>query len=132
MRVVGQYENLESCKEKIKAFRLEVEAEKDGPKKKRMRKELEDLEMQYYSVLPADFTGFVMAFALQIGETDIKAVGEEVLLEAATLAKLNNNRPSDNIGGVFTDFNRADIDKRAWGLWLEKHKDENGNRRRNR
>jgi len=132
LKVVGQYENLEACKEQLKAFRLEVDREEDPAERKKKQRELEDLEMQYYSVLPADFTGFIMAFALQIAETDIKAMGDEILMEAATLAKLNNNRPSDNIGGAFTDFNRADIDKRAWGLWLEKNKDNNGNRRRNR
>lgn len=132
MKVVGQYENLEWCKERLKAFRLEVDREEDATEKKKKQRELEDLEMQYYNVLPGDFTGFFMAFSLQIAETDIKSVGDEILLEAASLAKLNNNRPSDNIGGVFTDFNRADIDKRAWGLWIDKHKDDHGNRRRNR
>lgn len=131
LKVFGQYENLESIKERIKAFQLEVDEEPEGPKKSRMRKELVEMQAHFYTILPGDFVGFIMAHALSIGITDIKSVGEELLIECANLAKLNHNRPSDNVGGAFTEFNRADIDKRAWGLWYEKNKEQDANRRRN-
>jgi len=71
-------------------------------------------KMQYEFIFPADFIGDVVSYALQIDETDIKKVSADMLYEVALLAQKGHDNPSDHLSGVFTDFNRADIDKRSW------------------
>ena len=50
-----------------------------------------------------------------------------MLLEAAILAERGHNNPADHIHGIFTDFMKDDINKRAWILLTEeREKNKNG------
>jgi len=71
-------------------------------------------KLLYEFILPHDFVSFVFSFALKIEETDIKKVSDDMLYESALLALKGHDNPSDHLVGTFSDFNQADIDKRAW------------------
>jgi hypothetical protein len=51
--------------------------------------------------LPAEFTGFIEAYALGYDRTDIKKVNEEMLRTAGIMAELGGDNPADHIGGRF-------------------------------
>lgn len=114
----------------IQELKRQAESLKTSPKKTKDLREVRDLERQYFGCFPGDFTGAVMATALSIDKSDIKNITEDMLLKAAILADKGHKRPSELIGGTFTDFNKADIDLRAWNLKAEKDQ-KNARRRRN-
>jgi len=94
--------------------------------------EIKSLEVKYYLLLPDDFTGAIVNQAMEIDGSDIKKVTEETLYTAAALAVASHNAPSDHINGVFSDFMKDDINKRALVIYAKKQKDlKNVNRRRN-
>ena len=66
-------------------------------------------------ILPSDFVSFIMDFALDQGNSDIKEVSEEMLFEAAILSTWGGGSGSvaDNLPGTFTKFNKVDINKRG-------------------
>lgn len=95
---------------------------KDKKEKKSLQEEHIKLEMMYKYVLPADFVAAVMNRALARDKTDIDLVTEKMLIEAANKAKLGKDNPADHLPGNFTDFNREDINSRAWVLYGEEQK----------
>jgi len=62
---------------------------------------------------------FITAWALGVEITDIKKVSRELLLEAALMAKHYGNNTSDHISGVFTDFQKEDINRHGLFLYNE-------------
>lgn len=118
-----------------KADELRINAEKEiqeidrlieelpiGPKRSRIEKEKDNLRMELDFILPADFVSSIIAFALSINETDIKEVSEDMLYEAATLAKLGHDNPYNHLHGNFSEFNREDINNRAWLIYFQRTK----------
>ena len=103
-----------------------------GPKRDKLSKELDTVRMNSEFILPSDFVSYIISYSLNIDKTDIKKVSEEMLFEAAILANNNKNAPSDNLPGLFSDFNKVDINKRAWIIFSQRQKElkENGKRRR--
>ena len=89
--------------------------------------EKNELKEKYYMtkmnsqyILPADFISFVMRFALDQDNSDIKDVSEDMLFEAAVKAVKGHDNPSDHLPGNFTDFNREDINSRAWIIYHQR------------
>ncbi len=128
---------------RLKAEAELIEVEKivnelpNGPKKSRLKLTMDNLTMQVKFLLPADFVGTIIAFALSLDVSDIKLVSENMLYEAAILANKGHDNPCDHIHGRFTDFNREDINAKAWMIFgkkqhalNEERKRKNGKRRR--
>ena len=72
--------------------------------------------------LPKDFLSTITCYALGIEKSDIKEVTTNALMNAAVMAKMGNDNPSDHLKGLFTDYMKDDINKRAWILFQEKNK----------
>lgn len=96
----------------------------------KMRTELETkydgLRMWYDLILPEDFLSAVTTYSLGTTRSDIKNVTKEGLIRAAVLAKNGHDNPADHLKGEFTDFNRDDINSRAWALFYEQQKKKKG------
>lgn len=103
-----------------------------GPEQEKLMTEIDKMRVQIDMVLPQDFCGSMMAFALRSEKSDIRNVSEEMLLEAAILAKRSNKAPHEYLDGQFTPFNRVDIDGRAWYLFERKLEEMKKGRRSGR
>jgi len=79
--------------------------------------------MDYEFLLPADFVSYIVSYALKVDESDIKLISEDMLFEAADMAKRGHDNPADHMQGNFTDFNREDINKRAWVVYFQRMKE---------
>ena len=104
-----------------------------GMERAALQEEIESTRMWCDLLLPADFLSAVMAFALGMDTSDIDAVTEEALLDAAILADRGRDNPADHLDGRFTPFMRDDINRRAWVLhneWVEKRTPPEVKRRR--
>ena len=77
-------------------------------------------KMNSQYLLPADFVSFIMKFALEQDNTDIGDVSEDMLHESAIRAKNGSGNPSDHLPGNFTDFNKVDINNRAWIIYHQR------------
>jgi hypothetical protein len=73
-------------------------------------------------LLPIDFVAFITSYALRVDESDIKEVTEDMLFEAAFKATKGHDNPSDHLHGLFSDFNKEDINNRAWIIYYERNK----------
>jgi hypothetical protein len=90
-----------------------------GPARQELEEIRDSLIFAWEVILPDDFMAGVVVAALQIAKTDIKKVTEDMLLSAAILADRGGTAPHEYIHGAFSDFNRRDIDNRAWILYDE-------------
>lgn len=115
------FTKLQNTKKKSKAEKLEM---------KTLQNEFARIEMMYKFCLPSDFLSFMFSFALQVDKSDIKLVTENMLYEAAVLAKLGNGNPVDHLPGIWTEFNKVDINNRAWIIYFDRKKEEKGNSKR--
>ena len=106
-----------------------------GPERLELEESLDALYIKSRLILPADFIGSIMSFVFEIDNSDIKKITKKMLYEAALLAKAGKDNPSDHLHGKFTDFNKEDINKRAWTIFFDeqeklKKRSGNGGRRR--
>ena len=85
-----------------------------GPKRQEYEKERDSLRCLYDLILPDDFIAPIVAYEVGIGRTDIKKITREMLLTAAILAERGHDNPADHIDGIFSAFNRDDINRRGW------------------
>lgn len=77
-------------------------------------------EMMIAFFLPEDTFGFLTEWALCLDKSQVKVLSEDMLLEAAILAKHGSDSPSDHLrSGVFTDRDRNDIDRTAWSIYAD-------------
>lgn len=119
---------------------LRVEAEKElkeidklidelpvGPKRDKLQNEYNVLKMNSQFLLPIDFIGYIMSYALSLDDSDIKLVSEDMLFEAAVRAHEGKGSPSDHLPGNFTEFNKVDINNRALVIYSQRIKEKNGN-----
>jgi hypothetical protein len=126
---------------KLDPLRIEAEKELDdideqikklpvGPKRAKLEKSYDVLRMETQFLLPADFIGAVISFALMVDSSDIKEVSEEMLYEAAVKATKGHDNPADHIHGEFSDFNREDINNRAWVVYFQREQEQQSQRKR--
>ena len=93
-------------------------SELDIDKKKELTDEMDRLELATAFVLPEDAFSFLTSWGLGLDVSDIKNITEDMLIEAASLAKLGHDNPTDHMTGItLTDRDKTDIDKTAWGLY---------------
>ena len=103
----GHAEQLESVLETLK----DTEA---GKERDDLVEQINAHRIWLNMILPQDFTGAIMAYALGMDKSDIKRLTWDVLYRASILAKRGHDNPHDHVDGYFTPFNRIDIDTRAW------------------
>jgi len=118
-----------SEKEKLlEDSKKELEKTKDSQEKKDLLTRIENLELFLGFLFPSDAMAFIASYALGVDITDVRKLSKDMLLTAAMVASNNRNAPSNNVSGVFTDFQKKDIDKTAWYLFSqfqeEKRKEE--------
>jgi len=118
---------------KYDVLRLEAEKElkelEDILNNMEHNKERKELMFKYNTalmesrfLLPVDFVSYIVAFALGVDASDIKEITEDMLFEAAFKATKGHDNPSNHLHGAFSDFNKEDIDNRAWIVYYERTK----------
>ena len=85
-----------------------------GKERDSMIDEIHRLEVWCNFILPDDFVAYVVGYALGVSKSDIKKVTQKMLIDAAILAEKGHDNPCDHISGNFSDFNKDDINRRAW------------------
>ena len=86
--------------------------------------QIRTLELQLGYILPDDTMAFVTQWAMGNDVSDVKRLTRDKLLGAAALSKASGNSPTDHISGVFTDFNKNEINAYALKVWDEYLKDQ--------
>ena len=81
--------------------------------KTKLLQNIQAREIMLSFLLPDDFMAVVTSFVLQIDNTDILKVSQDMLLEAALLSERYKKPAHDFISGVFTDYQKNEIDKCA-------------------
>jgi hypothetical protein len=99
-----------------------------GPKRQELERERDMLRCTFDLLLPDDYVAPIIAYIVGAGKTDIDKVTREMLLTAAALAERGHDNPADHIDGLFTPFNRDDINRRAWEV-LAEERDEHTRKR---
>ena len=121
------------ARETLKELKEKLMQSKPGPQRTALNKEIEEVKIWTEYLLPEDFTGTIVSFALGVDKSDIQKVSEEMLLEAAILAEKGHDNPSDHLDGMWPDiqkgFYQADINKRAWFI-LDEWKKKNNKKRK--
>jgi hypothetical protein len=90
-----------------------------GPMRQGFERERDTTRCMFDLMLPEDFIGPIVSYAVGVHKSDIKKITRDMLLDAAVLAERGHDNPSDHIEGVFTAFNRDDINRRAWAVLVE-------------
>jgi len=113
--VLGASKLIDSIKSKLDENEKIVKEATDLTKAQRreLLNEIEKYRLFLGFLYPDDFIGAFVQFAMQKNNTDIDKVSKELLLEAAISADRWGNRPSDYIEGVFTQYQKNDIDRYA-------------------
>jgi hypothetical protein len=95
---------------KLKELQEKVKTMPESAERARLYDKLNRLELATGYFLPSNFMSAVTAWALCLDATDVKRVTPERLIEAYRLSQMYHNRASDNIHGVFCDYQRREID----------------------
>jgi len=95
-----------------------------GPKYSALEEELDSYRIWVDLILPQDFMASIVCYTFGIDKSDIKDVTEQALLNAAIMAERGHDNPADHLKGLFTDFMKDDINRRAWIILNEKKKEE--------
>jgi hypothetical protein len=98
---VQQHDNLEKLKSELAELEKKAAELKPGPARSELEDDIAALDIMLHMPLPAEFTGFIEAYALGYDRTDIKKVNEEMLRTAGIMAELGGDNPADHIGGRF-------------------------------
>lgn len=124
MLALGADPEIDRRREELDELRENLTHAPDGRERRELEAEIDRLRIWVDLLLPEDFSAWIVAYALGLDRSDIRKVTENMLVEAAVLAELGHDNPHDHIEGRFTEFNKVDIDKRAWLLWSERKAEE--------
>jgi len=121
IKTIGNNSNIEQKKKELDELKIKCHSLKPGKERRALEEEIDSYKIWINLILPYDFIGAVVSFALGINESSIKEVSEKTLMEAAIIAEKYKKRPSDIIceEGNFSVFNKLDIDKRAMQILYE-------------
>jgi hypothetical protein len=127
MEHLGKDKRSEEKKAELVALKDKLKGMHPGPQRAALEEEIDCMRVWVDLILPEDFIGFIVSFALSVNESAIKEISEKMLLDAAILADKFGKLPSDIVcrDAFFTPFNKLDIDKRAMLIlyeWKEKNK----------
>ena len=127
LTLVGENDFVISEKKKeLEEIEKFYDANKEGMseiEKSTVSTRIQTLRLQLGFILPDDTMAFLCKWAMGNDVTDIKKIRKENLLKAASLAKAHSKAPSDYLSGVFTDFNKNEIDTYAFSV-LNEHMEE--------
>jgi hypothetical protein len=90
-----------------------------GPERSDLEQKAASLRVLFDLVLPNDFTASITEYILGSKRTEIGLVTKDILLNAAILQKKSGGRPSDYCHGLLSDFNKRDIDTRAYMIYSD-------------
>ena len=117
--ISGKKKELEEIRKKFEKNKKELtEVEKDI-----INTQIKLIEFQIGYILPDDTMAFLTRWAMGNDVSDIKRITKEHFLRAAGLAKAHGKAPSDYLSGIFTDYNKIEIDTYAIQV-LEEHLQE--------
>lgn len=127
LAVAGSYINRESIKKELAEIKKLWKELPPSAEKVRLKKQYDGLEIAGKFILPPQFTAPLVSWITGVSRTEIDTVTYEILLKAATLAKLGGDNPSDHISGKFERFPGDkflynDINNRAWYYLQNKDK----------
>ncbi|MCL2294107.1 MAG: hypothetical protein FWC36_04490 [Spirochaetes bacterium] len=109
-------------REELKKLQEHFEKHKDEMtevEKEIIESKIRVIDLQLGFILPTDTMAFVTWWAMGNDISDIKKITKEAFLRAASLAKIHNKAPSDYISGIYTDYNKIEIDVHAVGVLEE-------------
>jgi len=122
---LGQTEVFKRIHETIEKIESDLQKiDKKNPERKVVEQELELARINLGFMFPDDFMATITAIVLQRDNSDIQKVSHDMLLEAACLAEKWHDRPSDHISGIFTDFQKQNINRMAAVVLQEFRKDQ--------
>lgn len=111
---------LKETKKELNELKQKLAETPKGPQRTKLEEEIEYMLIWVDYVLPEDFLGTIVSFALGVDKSDIKKVSEEMLLKAAILAERGHDNPSDHLEGHWPEEQKGfyidDINERAWSL----------------
>lgn len=123
MGLIGKGGMVEQTEKEFTALGPIIAEMKRGPAKQELEELRDSLLCLFHFLFPDDFISSVITYATATNRTDIKKIfgeeGKRMLLRAAILAENGHDNPSDHLDGVFTAFNRDDINANAWRLLIE-------------
>lgn len=120
--LVGRGPMIEQAEKDFREIAAIIESLPRGPKRQRLEEYRDSLLCRFRFVLPEDFIASIVGYALSEHKSDIKKVTREMLLTAAILAENGHDNPADHLDGMFTPFNRDDINLRAAEILREERK----------
>lgn len=124
--VIGRGPMIEQAEKDFNEISAIIEGIPRGPKRQRLEEYRDSLLCRFRFILPDDFIASVVSYALSEHKSDIKKVTREMLLTAAILAENGHDNPSDHLDGMFTPFNKDDINLRAHEIMKEARKAKKG------
>jgi hypothetical protein len=113
------------AEETFKSLNKDISAMAKGPERKLYEQRAASLRALFELALPEDFLAGVSQFALGLNNSDIKLITKDILYDCAILQANCGGRPSDYCHGVFTEFNKRDIDNAALYVYAERKKADN-------
>lgn len=127
MERIGRGKDIDKKKLELEELKKSLESCPPGPQRSTLEEEIDSYKIWIDLILPTDFLAALIAYCLGVNKSDIKNVSEKMLLDAAILAERGHDNPHDHLHGEFTDFNKHDIDVRAWMILADfKEEQKNG------
>jgi hypothetical protein len=123
---IGKGKDIDAKKAELAELQASLQSCPQGPQRSALEEEIDSYRIWIDLIFPTDFLSALVAYCLGINKSDIKNVSEKMLLDAAILAEKGHDNPHDHLQGEFTEFNKHDIDVRAWMI-LEDFKEEQKN-----
>lgn len=124
--LIGKGPMVEHAEAEFKEISALIETLPRGPARQKLENHRDSLLCKFRFLLPDDFIGSIITYALAEEGSDIKKIygdaGREMLLTAAILAENGHDNPADHIDGAFTPFMMDDINGRAWEILKEERK----------
>ncbi len=123
--LVGRGPMVEAAEKEFREIDEKIQLLPRGPGRQRLEMYRDSLLCRFRFMLPEDFVGAIVSYALAVDTSDIKKVTRDMLFNAAILADRGHDNPSDHLEGAFTRFNMDDINLRAWAIfndWRETEK----------
>jgi len=111
---IGNTELIKSIKVRCAKAREDILLVTDMKEAEELSKEVDMIELFIEFLLPDDFLSALTTVIIQRDNTDIRNVTKEMLFDGAVLAERGHNDPADHIPGLFTDFQREDLNKYGW------------------
>jgi hypothetical protein len=117
---------LNGMKKELESVNKKYEENKDKmttKEKASIEEKIRTLEFQIGFILPDDTMTFITKWAMGNDVSEIKKLDREGYLRAGLLAKLYNKSPTDFLSGVYTDYNKVEIDTYASSVLADYEKE---------